>query len=175
MMTTFDKPIYQTITRGLRYLLSSYLLPTLIAGLYLLYAVVCLAGEPASVSYAGQPLAVATVENTQPQPADNYLQISEWHLFGQAEAATVSTSAIMATQLQLKLLGTFVSSAATTAISAVIQSDDGSQKKYRIGDTLPGGAVLEEIFANRVLFTHNGRRESLALQRLDASLASNAQ
>lgn len=172
-MLTFDAPIYQTIRRGLRYLFSSYLLPTFIAALYLLYALVCLADEPL---LAGSMVLTAATDNsvaqTQPQVAD-YLRIGEWHLFGQAEAAErIDDANILETQLQLKLLGTFVSA---TAMSAVVQSDDGSQQKYKVGDTLPGSARLDEIFANRILLSHNGRRESLALQRMDASLAANGQ
>jgi general secretion pathway protein C len=174
LMMTADAPSYQTITRGLSYLLSSYLLPTYSAGLYLLYAVVCLAGETPSVNDTAQAQKTAILENNQLLSTDNYQQISEWHLFGQAEVATPNDTEIVETQLQLKLLGTFVSSTLATAMSAVVQSDDGSQKKYKVGDTLPGGAVLEEIFTSRVLLSHNGRRESLALQRQDASLASNA-
>lgn len=174
MMLTSDTPIYQTLKRGLRYLFSSYLLPTLIAAVYLLYAMVCLAGEPLPTSNLASTAAI--VEPVGTMPTANYHLISEWHLFGQAEAAVMTSNGVIEeTQLQLKLLGTFVSSAFTSAMSAVIQSDDGSQNKYKIGDTLPGGAVLEDIFATRVLLTHNGRRESLALQRQGASLASNAE
>jgi len=175
-MLTFDAPFYQAIRRGIRYLFSSYLLPTLIAALYLLYAVVCLAGEPLTSDMALPAATETSPAQIQPLPAVDYLRIGEWHLFGQAEAAErLDDANIQETQLQLKLLGTFVSTAQKMAISAVIQADDGSQQKYKVDDTLPGGAVLEEISANRILLSHNGRRESLALQRLDAGLAADGQ
>lgn len=146
------------------------LLPTAIAACYLCYVVSVIADDSAVTNT--EQTSPVVVEVAQPVAAPDYLQISEWHLFGQLQTA-VEQATITETRLQLKLLGTFVSS--TTPMSAVIQAEDGTQKKYKIGDALPGGAVLEDIAASRVLLSHNGRRESLALQRQNAQLAVNAE
>lgn len=151
--------------------LSSAGLALALAMLYVLYVgLQLLSGSEIVMS----PAIVAQVEvNPQPAPpAADYAQIGSWHLFGQNQSAVGSEQAIISeTRLQLKLLGTFVLTASPAAMTAVIQAEDGSQKKYRVGDELPGTARVSEILADRIVVTHNGRRESLTLQRLNLSLA----
>lgn len=86
--------------------------------------------------------------------------IAGWHLFGVAgqrfEAIAPETT------LQLFLRGTLNDSAGGGGI-AIIADANGSERGYRLGDELPGGATLKAIHAGRVELERNGRRESLSL------------
>lgn len=140
-------------------------LPSLLAAAYLLYVIFGLGGE-SEVPAGNQSVSIAETAQTAVE-APNYLEIGDWHLFGLPPVGHDDQAAVVESRSQLKLQGTFV--AWPNIRSAVIQAEDGSQKKYRIGDQLPDGAQLREILPDRVLLSHNGRRESLALAKLSAS------
>lgn len=98
--------------------------------------------------------------------APDYLEIADWHLFGlnqSPEQETVTTH-LLATPLQLKLLGTFWMSDRPENRYAIIQSADGLQQKYREGDALPEDAVLQHVEKTRVVLKHLQRLESLAFE-----------
>lgn len=99
-------------------------------------------------------------------PPPDLLQISQWHLFGQnLNSSEVANGSISETQLQLKLLGVFMLSTAPENASAIIQTGDAQQKKYRPGDELPGGAKLQSIEQARVVLKHGEREESLLMKK----------
>lgn len=161
--------------RAASFAVGSPLLPVLFAAGYLAYALLGITGDwRTETTHEPPSVAQSEVLAAEPVETPDYARIAEWHLFGQARSAMTEDTVIRATPLQLKLLGTFVASSSMAAASAVIQSEDGSQKKYKLGDTLPGDAVLEDIQTSQVLLSRNGHRESLALPRLDAGLALNA-
>ncbi|QPK64736.1 hypothetical protein IVG45_07240 [Methylomonas sp. LL1] len=108
-------------------------------------------------------------------PAPDYLQISDWHLFGQPAAVEEADQTVSASQLQLKLLGVFLLSKSPETASAIIQTEDGAQKKYSPGDELPGGATLQTVEQTRVVLLYNSRRESLALEKNNAVLLANTE
>lgn len=97
----------------------------------------------------------------------DFLQMADWHLFGRAsdndQIGTVSQ-----TQLQLKLLGVFLVSKTPESAYAIIQAEDGVQKKFRQGEALPGGAMLKTIEISKVVLLHDNRQELLLLQRSGA-------
>lgn len=142
-------------------------LPILLTGGYLAFAVFSLAGTGPTFD-RNDSLPVPTVASA-PVARVDYAQIADWHLFGELNVAENGQPAIAETQLKLKLQGTFLASHLLQA--AVIQAEDGSHH-YKIGDQIPGGAVLWEVFADKVILSRNGRRESLALPRLTATQAS---
>jgi general secretion pathway protein C len=89
-------------------------------------------------------------------------------LFGEPEEAAGGEAEITEapeTTLQLVLRGVIATGSAGTA-RAIIAGRSG-EESYRIGDDLPGGAVLERIFPNRVLLRRNGRFEELRMPRAD--------
>lgn len=49
----------------------------------------------------------------------------------------------------------------------IIRSAGGDEKTYKIGDKIPGGAVIKRIMANGVLVERNGALESLGLPKND--------
>lgn len=107
----------------------------------------------------------AYVSQSQPSPARDYLQIADWRLMGEATVITESAeAAVVATPLQLKLLGTFFLSQQPQNNYAVIQSSDGKQQKYRVRETLPEGAVLHAVEQNRIVLKHNQQLEYLQFE-----------
>ncbi|MDH5545715.1 MAG: type II secretion system protein GspC [Gammaproteobacteria bacterium] len=92
--------------------------------------------------------------------------IASWHLFGEAqqqiEAPTVEDVPEEApdTTLALTLLGVIAGGSSSWAI---IADRGGNEDTYGINAPLPGGAVVKEIFADRVILLHNNRFETLRL------------
>ncbi|MCB1560209.1 MAG: hypothetical protein KDI75_03800 [Xanthomonadales bacterium] len=86
--------------------------------------------------------------------------IAGWHLFGRAGRRIEPRAP--ETTLQLFLRGTLNDSSGDGGI-AIIADANGSERGYRLGDELPGGATLKAIHAGRVELERDGRRESLSL------------
>ncbi|WP_160167662.1 type II secretion system protein N [Methylomonas sp. MK1] len=112
----------------------------------------------------GAAASVPTETATQNPPLD-LSEIATWHLFGQSPESVSSNDAVAETQLQLKLLGIMFLSKNPENASGIIQADDGQQKKYRLGDQLPGGAVLQAVEQDRVLLKRGELQESLLLKK----------
>ena len=68
------------------------------------------------------------------------------------------------TTLDLELNGVIRHSNSSASI-AWISAGDSPAKGYRINDTLPGGAIIQEITAARVILARGGRMEQLKLPR----------
>lgn len=91
--------------------------------------------------------------------------VAAWHLFGNATGPidlAALAQAAPATALQLTLRGTLNEHAPEGGV-AIISDPAGNDRAYRVGDTLPGDARLEGIYAGRVLLSRNGVNESLSL------------
>lgn len=120
----------------------------------------------------GKDTAVLVSSRTTMDQGANYKtqinQISQWHLFGEAkkDAPLVTSKVIEApdTRLNLKLLGVMASSDQEAA-RAIIADGKGEENSYGIGKTLPGNAVLREIYADRVILEYRGRLETLRLPK----------
>ena len=94
-------------------------------------------------------------------------KIGGFNLFGKfepkkVEATPVTPKVVPETKLNLKLRGVFASPDKNQA-RAIIADARGDEDSYRIGGELPGGAILNEIYADRVILEHNGRLETLKL------------
>jgi len=99
------------------------------------------------------------------QPLAN--KITGYNLFGKFEAKKVVVAPtqpveVPETRLNLKLRGVFASEDQDAA-RAIIADSRGDEDSYSIGSQLPGGAILNEIYADRVILEHNGRLETLKL------------
>ena len=87
-----------------------------------------------------------------------------WHLFGTAGASSgkvVPTNA-PETNLRLTLKGVYDSSENP---SAIIAGPNGAERDYMLGQDVTGGAVLREIYNDRVILERQGRYETLSLRR----------
>lgn len=95
-------------------------------------------------------------------------EIANWHLFGDASVVPLAPEApemipedAPDTRLSLTLLG--VIAGGDLNAWAIISDRSGNEETYGIDSPVPGGAVLKEIFADRVILLHNGRLETLRL------------
>ena len=92
-------------------------------------------------------------------------QVAEWRLFGDFQAEQVSVQPVDApeTRLRLELVGLFQHADGTLA-RAIIAEQGRDAELYRPGDRVPGNAVLEEIYADRVILRRQGQLETLRLR-----------
>jgi len=131
---------------------------------------------PSSPDVLPPPIAkTATSSSTKTRPdqnKQNYAQLSNWHLFGAAQkempkpVQRVIPDPIPQeapdTTLRLDLKGVFASKDMMDAF-AIIADRMGNEDSYSIDSALPGGAILKEIYSDRVILLHNGRLETLRL------------
>jgi type II secretory pathway component PulC len=83
------------------------------------------------------------------------------HLFG---AAAVSADvAAHETTLAIELKG--VTQSDDAPVRGAVIASEGTEKFFRVGDALPGGAVLTEVYRDWVAMEHNGVKEQLGLKR----------
>ncbi len=89
------------------------------------------------------------------------------HLFGRADGVVASQRGVGApeTKLNLLLKGVIASSDADNAVAFIAAGQGAIEKPYMIGDNLPGGAILKEIYSERILLEYRGRMENLSLRR----------
>ncbi len=114
-----------------------------------------------------QALSVAPAPVQPQQPRIDEVQIAGWHLFGVAgEEKPVEKKAVEApeTRLKLTLRGVFASEESTGG-RAIVGDPKGKEENYAVGDPLPGGAKLSEIYPDRIILERNGRFETLRLPK----------
>ena len=92
--------------------------------------------------------------------------IADWHLFGVPTAGTEKVTPAKAhapeTRLNLELNGIYRDDLPDNS-RAIISEKGKQQEHYKVGEKLPGNAVLDEIHEEYVLLLRNGRYERLAL------------
>ncbi len=100
--------------------------------------------------------------------------IANTHLFGQAGAEPLTT-AIDApeTQLNLQLRGAIAADDEALA-HAIITDGSGKDQVYFINDAVPGGALLHEVYTDRVILNRAGALEALRLPRVSEALGGQA-
>jgi general secretion pathway protein C len=138
-----------------------------------------LAGLTAAILWSRLPLPVKAVTSALPDPFSSeiaiaqptdYAAISAWHLFGRMEAPqTVEAppAPMPTTPLNLRLAGVFFVERGGDRALALIAEGNGMERGYRIGESLPGGARLDQIQRDSVVVSRGGRREVLNLPRLE--------
>lgn len=99
-------------------------------------------------------------------------QIAQWHLFGEVKKVAPKPVAEITeapdTRLNLKLRGLLASSDPEAA-RAIIADGKGKEEAYKVGQNLPGNAILREIYADRVILEYRGRLEALRLPKESSS------
>jgi general secretion pathway protein C len=103
-----------------------------------------------------------TIKESQPPPAAPSLnKLAELHLFGQ-NMSNQDINSLPQTSLKLELQGIY-SSPSPELGSAIIAAPGESSQVYLVGDTLPGGAVLIDVYEDRVILRRAGQLEALPL------------
>ncbi len=111
--------------------------------------------------------AAADLQPVQRRPVTaSEKELASWHLFGEAGKQPVAKKATPLsapeTRLRLTLKGVFASSEQAMG-RAIIADPKGKEDTYGIGDPLPGGAKLSEIYPDRIILERNGQFETLKL------------
>lgn len=99
--------------------------------------------------------------------AGENLSVAKWHLFGNPQgSAAPAPASNLATVLKLGLRGTLaLPDPKDERAIAIIANEQGNETSYRIGAEIAPGARLSEVYADHVVFDHQGVAESLALPR----------
>ncbi|HEX5514548.1 MAG TPA: type II secretion system protein GspC [Gammaproteobacteria bacterium] len=99
------------------------------------------------------------------QARADYRQLAALHLFGQAvQTNTPGGAPIDApeTRLNLTLRGILFNTSPELT-RAIISAPGRDDEIYRTGAQVPGGAVIDQIYADRVMLLRNGQYEALRL------------
>ena len=101
----------------------------------------------------------------------NFGTIVSAHIFGEAgtEPVPITTVDAPETRLNLKLCGTIAAGDEKFA-HAIIGDGKGKNEVYFIKDAVPGGAILHEVYTDRVILNRAGALETLRLPRTSESL-----
>jgi general secretion pathway protein C len=88
--------------------------------------------------------------------------IAALNLFGSVEQSNIANVVTDApeTRLNLELQGVFIATAAADSSAIVAERNKGGEL-FRIGDRLPGNAVLDAVFDDHILLKRGGRVEKL--------------
>ncbi len=167
-----------------RFLLSGFPLPLLIGWLNRLLVVLLaytvaqltwlLVQEPVDDSAAPLPVAVSA---TMPAEATmvSLEKVAALHLLGRSDEPPPAepTKPIEApeTRLNLTLRG-LVALDSQEGAHAIIAQGSGDEQAYKVGATVPGGATLHEIMADRVILERGGRFETLTLPKEKMALGN---
>ncbi len=110
-------------------------------------------------------LSAKATKGTVAQRVDK--DISQLHLFGKLQATVAAApkpEVLPETKLKLTLRGLIASSNPAEA-RAIIADPSGKGDFYKVGDTLPGNAVLEEIHVDRIVLKRGVNFETLRLPK----------
>jgi general secretion pathway protein C len=111
-------------------------------------------------------LPTATASSAAPPSQLDLAPLRQASLFGAADQATpaVAEAALVApeTPLNLQLLGTLATEQQNTA-RAIVANPDGEARTYTVGKTLPSGAAVQAIYADRIIILRGNRYETLKL------------
>ena len=104
--------------------------------------------------------------NTQTQQA-NFRQLTSANIFGVSDRAVVPQSKKQApvTRLNLILKGVLAAVPMELANAIIAQGRSGQEDSFGIGEKIPGGVVLKEIYPDYVVLERNGHDEILKLQK----------
>jgi general secretion pathway protein C len=133
--------------------------------------VVALAAQLASLAWKllvpPQPQA-PPADVAAPAQGPNVVTIVQAHLFG--SAAPQGGQATPNTNLRLTLAGTLAGPDPAVGW-AIIGESAQAARLYATGASLPGGARLKEVYADRVILDRGGKLEALPLPRLAGGAA----
>lgn len=106
-------------------------------------------------------------QTRQQQNSQKNYTIANFKLFGDASAPVkkeiVVTENLPETTLRLTLTGVLAGKDNIQA-SALIEGPDRQTRSYRVSEEVPGGAILREVYPDRVVLERGGRLENLIFE-----------
>lgn len=100
------------------------------------------------------------------QKQDSFKDILNASLFGVYVPNDLNEDNVKQSMLNVTLVGIMFADKLEES-QVIIRSASGEEKTYKIGDKIPGGAIVKRITASGVLVERNGALESLSLPRND--------
>lgn len=128
---------------------------------------------PAGDGVVGRPITARVEPVSGSEPRLGLASVAGLDLFGRAEQQTAEApKAVDAPQTRLNLtLRGVVAAGEGPSARAIISAPGQPEEHYRVGDSVPGGAVLDQVLADRVILRRGGRLEALHLPK-EASVGS---
>lgn len=122
------------------------------------------------ITPAGEPsLSAANAGPAPILPQVPAIPLAQFHLFGaSAEAAALAAQNAPATQLKLTLMGVAAGRDPKSGV-AIIADERQQQREYQSGDSV-AGAIVDEIYNDRVVLIYQGRPETLFLPKLSKAI-----
>ncbi|MDF1678563.1 MAG: type II secretion system protein N [Legionellaceae bacterium] len=84
--------------------------------------------------------------------------------FGDYVPSGVDAAGVKRSSLNLSVVGILFASEATES-HVMLELSDHTVKLFRVGDTVPGGAIIKRITPEGILLMHDGVMESLSLPK----------
>lgn len=121
-------------------------------------------------------------QQTQPllknqSPDNNFARVTAANIFGVSdEVAIIKQDKVPETKLNLTLKGVLAATPMNRASAIIAKGKAGKEDIYGIGDKMPGGVSVKEIYADHIVLERGGRLEILKLQKISgvADLGSTA-
>ncbi|MBE9568030.1 MAG: type II secretion system protein GspC [Proteobacteria bacterium] len=118
--------------------------------------------------------AQSMVGNTSSQ--NNFNKLTTANIFGVSDKAVVSKQTkVPETKLNLTLKGVLAAMPMDRASAIIAKGKSGKEDIYSIGDKMPGGVIVKEIYADHVVLERNGKLETLKLQKISGISNLNSQ
>lgn len=95
---------------------------------------------------------------------DTFESILKASLFGVYVSNDLNDGNVKQSMLNLTLVGILFADK-MDASQVIIRASSGEEKTYKIGDSVPGEAIIKKISANGILVEHRGSLESLTLPK----------
>jgi len=115
---------------------------------------------------------LAVQQKTQPlinkqNQQNNFKKLTAANVFGVSEGATAQKQTkVPETKLNLTLKGVLAATPMKMASAIIAQGKKGKEDIYGIGDKMPGGVIIKEIYPEHVVLERSGRLETLKLQKI---------
>ncbi len=98
---------------------------------------------------------------------NNFRKLTAANVFGVSDRAIAQKQTdVPETRLNLTLKGVLAATPMKMASAIIAQGKNGKEDIYGIGDKMPGGVIIKEIYPEHVVLERGGRLETLKLQKI---------
>ena len=96
-------------------------------------------------------------------------QVANAHLFGEMQSAAVPRQTkAPETRLNLVLRGVIAADPMSLSHAIIARGKNGKEEVYAVGDKMPGGVTVEEVYPDHVILNRGGQLETLQLVKDEA-------
>jgi general secretion pathway protein C len=138
----------------------------IVACAYLLVEVTWMFFSQDEVTAVTDKRTTSSVVKNQTQK-NNFNKLTTANVFGVSEKAVLAKQTkAPETRLNLVLKGVLAATPMKMASAIIAQGKNAKENVYGIGDKMPGGVTVKEIYPDYVMLERNGRLETLKLQKI---------